>query len=79
MTGRINTVFTSSLQKHEVFSGKFQTGRHSGILTDDLKLRVQRLWAQVHLRRSHWRATVDRNDRISSEGNIRCPSVLSQS
>lgn len=71
MTGRINTVSTLSLQKLEVFLGKYQSGCHSGILTDDLKLRVQRLWTQVYLRRSLWRATVDRHDRISGKGDIR--------
>lgn len=71
MTGRINTVFTLSLQKREVFSGMFLTVYHSKIFIDDLKFRVQRLRTQVYLRGSHWRATVDRNDRISGEGDIR--------
>ena len=40
------------------------------MFTYGLKLHIQRLRAQVYLRRSYWRATVDWNDRISGQGDI---------
>lgn len=75
MNGRINMVSTLLLRKREGFLGESSVGWHSGIFTDELKLRVQRLWTQVYLRGPNWRTTFDRNDRIGGEGLVSFSSI----